>query len=542
MYGWFRHMGTFRVLVICAIALFAVYIFGNAGVDLSCGPDEVLMREIGGVMNSESGAVIDIATPVPTPTVVSNARLALEETMTAFDEASSFRYQSAISGGCCVNRGFVVRPSQASVEIATDSEEAPAARLRIIGSDMYVSLAGEPNSDEPGSRDIVGWDDWTLLSGQGWPSDTLHINPVLLISGAGEFLASVDSEIIEIGTGDTWLLSGLVDMSFLMELGYAGTSHESVAPAQFHVFVNAKSFLPEKMVFYIDMGRGELSISFRDYDRPGEMPAIPAEFRDVGEDDMARIAKLIGEPSFESGLSETISQPQIESDSSMKALESGRGSPSREAAAKEPGSPADRTLQSADGTSAPTHWSQSVSPTAGWQTVSISDLGISFDVPQTWNVAWTDGESLTDLSGTPVESGLEPGPESWPSAVSSSESEIRGGWLAWDALSNAENASFLFTFDPGYGNSDLRSAAEIYLSEVIGLNPALVGGEPSQRTFISDDGAVCALAEYGVRLGGGSESRVLDCLFAAGPVYVAIAVVEELGGTAAQVLASVRTD
>lgn len=542
MYGWFRYMRTFRVLVICAVVLFTVYIFGNAGVDLSCGPDEALMREMRDVLDSEGGAVGDFATPVPTPTVVSNARLALDETMTAFDDASSFRYESVISDGCCVNRGFVVRPSLASVEIVAGSDEVPTARLRMVASEIYVSLAVEQNSDEPGSRVPVVWDEWMLLSGQGWPSDTLHVNPVLLLSGATEFLASVDSEIIEIGTGDTWLLSGLVDMSFLRELGYTGMGHESGAPAQFHVFVDAESFLPERIVFYMDMGRGELAISFSNYDRPGERPTIPAEFREAGEDDMAGMAKLIGELSSESGSPETVSQPSTESDSSMSELESGPGSSAKEAAAGEPSSLVDTPLQRANRTSAPTLWSQSVSSTAGWQTVSIPHLRISFDVPLTWNVAWTDGESLTDGSGTPVDTGLGSGPENWSGAVSSSESGVRSGWIAWDALWNTEDAPFLFAFDPGYGGSDLRRTAEIYLSEVTGLNPTLVGAAPSQRTFISDYGAVCAMTEYGVRLGEGRESRVLDCLFSASPGYAAIVVVEERGGTAARVLASVRKE
>lgn len=505
MYRWFRYMGAHKALVICGVVLLAAYVFANLGVDISCGPDEIL-RDAAREMAQETPVGPTTAIPAPTATPVSSARWALAESMRRLDELSSFRYLAVVPGNRLENAGFAVRERQSEISMVSGGREL--ARVRLILERTYLSEFS--GSDEPAQ--------WLQFPGRGALSDLVHVDPgLLMLSGAG-FLEHADSEIIMNGQGEVWHLSGLLDPDFVRSLGFSwsGTSSGDY-PVQYILGVEADSFIPVSFNFVPYLGDRELRVELFDHDVAGERPAIPAEAVEISSEDTAALAAGILSESRLSGSEEAGGSSPSSADAGAAAV-AGRTV-----------APADREDEGdifetvapvgSDGAL----WVDGPSTRPGWRSYALDGAGVELDLPQTWRMAWTNGRVFLDAGGDIFEVADVSFAESLVGSVSVSGGEFVWGWLAWDAL--GENpSSFAFITLREYGEVFLPEAAELYMAGTVALNPTVVT-DVGRRTFLSDSGVICAMAVYSVSLfGSGAAHEVADCLFASGAGHVGVMV------------------
>ncbi len=525
MYGWFRRMNTHRVVVICGVILLVAYIFGSTGVDISCGPDE-LMREAMSAAITEREAPFPTPTAEPTATPISNARWALEETMRQMDEVSSFRFTASARGSNLVNEGLAVRPSLSSISVSASEGAAPLAHVRIIGESAYIALPGDEEDrqiDDGGTATAEYSDstylDWTRIRSPGLLSKVVHIDPALLLSSAGAFLSEVDSEIIMDGTGETWQLSGLVNPEFVRSMGYSWTTPSGGDyPAQYIIFVSSESFLPERMSF-IPYGAGvELNVLMSDYNRPDDRPAIPASVLevDVAEED-ALVSDVVSRASAERARIRAEEEAETADDiKSQSGGLTGEIAPAATESIDDPTFP-DRPGQAE-------LWSERRSDRRGWWAYEMPEVGASLELPDTWRLSWSNGAVFMNARGEIGAENVRDIAEGLVGAVSASAPGNVWGWFGWDALTDEPTPSFVLIVAYDYPDARLMSAAQTHRESVISLNPTLVA-DPDYRTFVSDSGAVCAMAGYDINLMNASgQYRVADCLFIADSGYVGVMV------------------
>ena len=520
MFDRFRNMKMHRTLVICGVIVLAAYVFGSLGADISCGTDELVreaMREATVEGEGSEVAQATVApTALPTRTPISNARWALLETARELGSVRSFEFRSTLTGSPVVNDGVAVRSSGSVVRLSSGSEDNPAGYVRMVGERTYLSRAPEAPGEELSFREISGL---SALVG------LVHIEPGRLLTSFDEMVVRVDSEIIMSGGGRTWLLSGLVEPEFMRSMGFSWKRRgDTDYPMQYIIAVDSETFLPDSITFVPFSGAGELKLEMGPYDTDGARPAIPAVFSELdgpGTESLVasilaviertKAAEAVSVPAQDSAsaaapLAQEPSVGLVQGDGPLMAVPPSSGAPD-------------------GGTGNTAQWVSAPGSRAGWRSISAPALGLALDLPETWRVARSNGLTLLDIEGEPLGTGAPDLIAGAVGSVSISLDSPRWTWVGWDTLAGTDaSAAFVVMFEVESAGADMMETAAVYREDVLGLNPTL-DDVPAFSTFISEAGAVCALARYVAVLVPDSLYDVADCLFATGDGQYAAVIV-----------------
>ena len=555
MSRWFRHMSAHKAVVICAAILLASYVFATSGVDLSCAPDTLIEEAVRSRLEEPSTPPPPTPTAAPTPTPVSNARWALEEAIGELDGVSSFVFETRLTGSDIVNRGFVVRPSLISIELAAAQDDATLAHVRLVAGRVFIAL---PSSDGPSEADASGTDaldggddasaflEWRELSSAEPLAGVVHMDPGLFLSSVDEFLGQVNSEIIMDGGGQRWRLSGLVEPEFMKRMGVSWNLRTGRDyPMQYIVSVSADEFVPDEFVF-IPYGSGqEITLSLSDHDRPGVRPAIPADAVSMDDEAAAILIQDIRQRAEVARRAAVLASTPVAAAPDMAAATAGDSdlaSASPAVVSQTPGALAPEvpgSLKLAEILGGESVWREFPSERAGWRGYEMPDVDLTLELPETWRVMWSNGSVFVNSEGDIENVGVRNVAEGLVGGISSVRTEFAWGWFGWDTLAGGD-APFVFVVGYDYGDVGLASAVEVYRNDVVGMNPTLIS-EPAYRTFVSDAGAVCAMAEYEMSLlVGGGFYNVADCLFASSSGYVGVIVGARNAGFSEIIMGTVR--
>ncbi len=547
MSRWFRHMSAHRAVVICAAILLASYVFATSGVDLSCTPDALIEEAVRSRLEESVTPPPPTPTAAPTPTPVSNARWALEEAIAELEAVSSFVFETRLTGSDVVNRGFVVRPSLISIEVAGTGDDATLAHVRLVAGRVFIALASSdgpsetdaPEADAPdGGDDESAFLEWRELSSAEPLAGVVHMNPGLFLSSVDEFLSEVNSEIIMDGGGLRWRLSGLVEPEFMKRMGLSWNLRTGRDyPMQYIISMSADEFVPDEFVF-IPYGAGqEITLSLSGHDRPGVRPAIPADAVAVDDEVAAILVGKITQRAEVARRAAALARTPV-------ALVPDAAAPEAAASGVTVSSPAVVALTPEPSDLAgilggEAVWREFSSERAGWRGYEMPGVALTLELPETWRVMWSNGSVFLNGEGNIESLRVRDVAEGLVGGISSARTEFAWGWFGWDTLSGGDTP-FIFIVGYDYGDVGLASAAEVYRDEVVGMNPTLVS-EPAYRTFVSDAGAVCAMAEYEVSLlVSGGFYNVADCLFTSRMGYVGVIVGAQNAGFAEIIMGTVR--
>ena len=486
----FRHMGARKALVICLVLVCAAYVVGSLGVDLSCGPDELVSRAVRSVVEEDPPAPTPTAAPSPTP--ITTARWALVETLRSLGSVSSARFEVRVSGSNVLNRGLVVRPSLAELEVVSARSGEVAAMVRLVDDEVYIAGPDDPEN-------------WLRALDTGDLGGLMHIDPRWPLTRGEGFESETDSEIVMDGSGEVWYLSGLVSPGFTRSTGF---SWDKVGardyPVQYIMGVDAASFLPSEITLAPYPGSIDIRMNLSEYDVAAELPQAPQ----TAEADAEAVLALVSE-----------AVARIARDARAPAEAAGEDAEAPEVVEPAAVSVVDADLPPVE----ETLWSESASERAGWRRFDVSELDLSIALPETWRMSFSNGSVFLNAEGMVMETGMNALGESLVGSVSSLERTQPWAWLAWDALSGGSAIPFVLLMDRDYVDLPLSEAAAAYRATVIESNSA-VTSEVVYSTFVSGSGAVCAMGRYLVDLGYGPGHSVSDCLFATADGYVSITV------------------